>query len=85
MSDDRPVVDNFYTGIKHEVEFQMKRWGVTHDTTKTPEDWFWLIGFLAGKALAAQKAGDLFKARHHTISTAAVLAQWHASLSDKKE
>lgn len=36
---------------------------------------------LGGKALAAAKAGDRDKALHHTISSAAALANWHAALS----
>ena len=43
-------------------------------------DWFWLVGYLAQKAAFADIGGDREKALHHTISTAAALANWHAAL-----
>jgi hypothetical protein len=51
------------------------------DMTKTPWDWFWLIGYLAQKASAAEVAGDKDKAMHHTISTSAALLNWHRAMS----
>jgi hypothetical protein len=48
---------------------------------KTPFDWFWLVGYLAQKAATSAVNGDAEKARHHTISTAAALANWHLALS----
>ena len=68
-------------GVPLEATHQRQRWGSNDDAGKTPFDWFWLIGFLAQKAATAAVAGDVDKARHHTISTAAVLANWHAALS----
>ena len=66
--------------IPLEAAHQVVRWGTQHDEGKNPEDWFWLVGYLAGKALAAFKAGDLEKAKHHCISTAAALRNWHAHI-----
>ena len=68
-------------GVPIEAAHQRERWGVEHDGGKTPFDWFWLIGYLAQKAASAAVAGDDEKAKHHTISTAAALANWHAQLS----
>ena len=76
-----PEVNDFVAGVVSEAQHQRERWGVDHDAGKEPEDWFWLIGYLAGKALHAAKAGDQPKALHHTISTAAALANWHAAIS----
>lgn len=76
-----PELHDFSAGVVSEAQHQRERWGSTHDAGKTPEDWFWLIGYLAGKALHAAKAGDTDKALHHTISTAAALANWHAALA----
>ncbi len=45
-------------------------------------DWFWLIGYLAGKALMHALAGDRDKAKHHTISTAAALLNWHRAMGE---
>jgi hypothetical protein len=56
---------------------QVERWGVDHDIGKQPEDWFWLVGYLAGKCLRAHRDGDRDKALYHTISTGAALANWH--------
>jgi hypothetical protein len=62
------------------VAHQVERWGTVHDRAKAPADWFWLVGYLGGKALHANAAGDREKALHHTISTAAVLANWWAHI-----
>jgi hypothetical protein len=58
-----------------------ERWGEDHDKQKEAPDWFWLIGYVAGKALSAWKAGDTDKLRHHIITTAAACSNWHASLN----
>src|SRR5689334_16987400 len=66
----RPEVADFLKGVPLEAAHQVERWGTAHDGGKTPFDWFWLIGYLAQKAAAAAVAGDVVKAKHHTISTA---------------
>ena len=76
-----PETADFMAGVPIEAAHQRERWGANHDAGKTPEDWFWLIGYLAQKALRAQNAGDVDKALHHTISTAAALANWHAAIA----
>lgn len=76
-----PELHQFTEGVTLEASHQRERWGSTHDAGKTPADWFWLVGYLAGKALHAQAAGNIEKALHHTISTAAALANWHAAIS----
>lgn len=76
-----PETADFMAGVPLEAAHQRERWGADHDAGKSPFDWFWLIGFLGQKAAAAAVAGDTEKAMHHTISTAAALANWHAALS----
>jgi hypothetical protein len=76
-----PETADFMAGVPLEAAHQRERWSVDHDAGKTPFGWFWLIGYLAQKAASAQVAGDTEKAKHHTISTAAALANWHAQLS----
>lgn len=76
-----PELHDFSKAVVLEAGHQRERWGAAHDAGKNPEDWFWLIGYLAGKALAALKSGNREKALHHTISTAAVLANWHAAVT----
>lgn len=77
----RPETADFLRGIPLEAAHQRLRWGSQHDAGKGPLDWFWLIGYLAQKAAFAAIAGDVEKAKHHTISTAAALANWHLRLS----
>ena len=72
-------------GVPLEAAHQRKRWGSKHDAGKTPSDWFWLVGYLAGKALHAHVTGDTKKALHHTISTAAALCNWHAAILGKTD
>ncbi|MET0439157.1 MAG: hypothetical protein ABW043_16860 [Devosia sp.] len=78
-----PETADFMAGVPIEAAHQRERWGVDHDAGKTPFDWFWLIGYLAQKAADAACRGDIEKAKHHTISTAAALANWHAALTGK--
>lgn len=75
-----PEIDHFDMAVPLESAHQIMRWGEQHDAGKSPEDWFWLIGYLAGKALAAYKAGDMKKACHHCISVAAATRNWHAAI-----
>lgn len=80
FENDVPIVEDFFAGVLAEKEHQLKRWGTTHDRNKAPGDWFWLLGYLGGKALAAAVKGDREKALHHCISSAAVLANWHDAI-----
>lgn len=75
-----PEMMNFLKGVHLEAIHQVERWGTAHDRAKRPADWFWLVGYLAGKALHAQTAGNTEKALHHCISTAAALFNWHSSI-----
>lgn len=75
-----PQTDDFLLAVKAEAAHQIERWGEAHDRGKSAENWFWLVGYLAGKALRAAITGDRFKAKHHTISSAAALANWHAAM-----
>jgi hypothetical protein len=76
-----PETEDFDKGVPLEAAHQIERWGADHDTGKEPEDWFWLCGYLAGKALAAMKLGDKEKAKHHCISTAAAMRNWHKHIA----
>jgi hypothetical protein len=78
-----PETADFMAGVPLEAAHQRERWGAEHDAGKSPFDWFWLIGYLAQKAADAQSRGDTDKALHHTISTGAALANWHAAISGK--
>lgn len=75
-----PEIVDFVKAVQLEAAHQEARWGIDYDAGKEPSDWFWLVGYLAGKALSAHIGGDTKKALHHTISTAAVLANWHRAI-----
>lgn len=75
-----PITLDFLSGTANEIVHQVDRWGTVHDRAKEPSDWFWLVGYLAGKALRAHQDGNIDKALHHTISTAAALGNWHACI-----
>ncbi len=75
-----PELEDFAKGAVNEAVHQVERWGTDHDAGKTPTDWFWLIGYLAGKAAASHFAGDVDKALHHCITTAAAMANWHRAI-----
>jgi hypothetical protein len=68
-----PEINDFILAIEREALHQRDRWGSDHDARKTDSDWFWLIGYVAGKALHKPE-----KRLHHIITTAAVCLNWHA-------
>jgi len=76
-----PHTDDFISALPLEAAHQIERWGTEHDTGKTALDWFWLIGYLSQKSVFAEINGDIEKAKHHTISTAAVMLNWFRRLS----
>ncbi len=76
-----PETADFMAAVPLEAAHQRERWGSDHDTGKAAEDWVFLVGWLLGKASQALKSGDCEKARHHTISSAAALANWHAAIT----
>lgn len=76
-----PSLDGFLRSTHIEAVHQIERWGQAGDRAKRPADWFWLVGYLAGKALHAACTGDRDKAMHHCISSAAALYNWHSAIS----
>jgi len=90
-----PHVNNFLEAVRTEAAHQQERWGSDHDSGKADSDWFWLVGYLSGKALFAANfvtmhGGDVGalgkvageqrqKALHHIITTAAALLNWHSA------
>lgn len=75
-----PETEDFMKAIPLEAAHQVERWGADHDKGKTAWDWFWVTGYLSQKAAAAMAAGDLDKAKHHTITVAALMLTWHRHL-----
>ena len=75
-----PELESFLQATRIEAVHQVERWGTAGDRAKRPADWFWLVGYLAGKALHAAVGSNLDKAKHHCISTAAALYNWHCAI-----
>lgn len=75
-----PQTAEFLEAVKSEAAHQRDRWGEAHDRGKSAENWFWLVGYLAGKCLRCVISGDKEKAMHHTISSAAALANWYEAI-----
>lgn len=75
-----PQTQDFLAAVAAEKAHQIERWGEAHDRGKSAENWFWLVGYLAGKCLRCCITGDREKAMHHTISSAAALANWHEAI-----
>lgn len=76
-----PHTGDWLDAVRLEAAHQVERFGTDHDAGKNPQDWFWLLGFLAGKALASAVTGDDEKAKHHTISSGAALLNWFRQLT----
>jgi len=70
-----PSTADFLESVKLEAAHQRERWAASHDAGKSDADWFWLIGFLAGKVM--RPGQSLEKRLHHIITTAAVCLNWH--------
>lgn len=82
-----PELLDFSKAVVLEAAHQIARWDPTQDASKTDADWFWLIGYLAGKALHTpigkdpadiEPIGILEKRLHRIITIAAAAANWHA-------
>ncbi|MBN8749489.1 MAG: hypothetical protein J0I65_18510 [Variovorax sp.] len=76
-----PQTVDWFSATDLEAAHQVERWGTDHDAGKNPEDWFWLLGYLSGKALAAFRKGDREKGLHHIVSSAATLLNWHRQVT----
>jgi len=78
-----PQTAAFVQAVVTEAAHQRMRWPSAHDAGKAPEDWFWLLGYLGGKAL--REDGDE-KRLHRIIAAAAACANWylHATGADTR-
>lgn len=81
-----PHIIDFTEAEILEAAFQQEKWGANGDEGKTDADWFWLIGYLAGKALhnpdTTEKNADK-KRLHRIITIAAAARNWHAAVLGK--
>lgn len=72
-----PEIVDFAKAVQLEAAHQRARWGSDHDAGKTDADWFWLLGYLGGKALRADDGIE--KQLHRIITVAAAACNWHAA------
>lgn len=78
-----PRTDEFFSAVQLEAAHQVDRWSRAGGG-KLDSDWFWLVGYLAGKVLRYSGAKDRDsqeKRMHHIVSTAAVLLNWWRSVT----
>lgn len=78
-----PEIQDFTKAVVLEAAHQRERWPDGHDANKSHEDWFWLIGYLAGKALGPDQPTE--KRLHRIITIAAAAANWHAQTNQRTE
>lgn len=77
-----PELYDFITATVNEALHQREKWGVEADGGKADADWFWLIGYLAGKALhnpPKEGMGDVDARLHRIITVAAAACNWHGA------
>lgn len=72
-----PELNDFARAIVLEAQHQRERHGALHDRNKTADDWLWTAAHLLTKAAQASRYGDIERYKHHIITGAALLANWH--------
>ena len=83
-----PEVENFIRAVKREAAHQKKAWKAT-DPLKTSADWYWLVGYLGGKALMdPHEESDARSKRerrmHRIITVAAACLHWHEATRNRE-
>jgi hypothetical protein len=82
-----PQTGDFLESVRFEAAHQVLRWGAAHDARKTDAAWFWLIGYLGGKALhnpPKDGAGPLELKLHRIVTIAAAACNWFAAVKGPK-
>lgn len=84
-----PGVNDFVQAVKVEVAHQRERWKET-DPLKTDADWYWLIGWLGGKAVTdPHEKGDKRTAKerklHRIVTVAAAAFNWFDSVKREEK
>lgn len=70
-----PELVDFPRAVYLESVHQLHRWGAEDRSSKTPQEWFWLVGYLGGRALGHHKEAERLEeiARSSTAVDAAQL------------
>lgn len=73
-----PENDDFIVGVSIEAEYQCRKHGVDNGlAARNWTQWLWVAGYLLNKAVAACQRDDTEKGKHHLVTTAALLKNWH--------
>lgn len=75
-----PITSDFMKALEREIAHQQTRWAAT-DPSKDETQWFWTLGWLAGKATRTP-AEDLDKKLHRIVATAALAANWFRAVKE---
>lgn len=83
-----PEIVDFAKAVVREAAFQREKWGPDHDWEKTDDNWFWTLGWLAGKAVTDPHGPDdkrtaLERKLHRIVTAAALACNWHAVILEK--
>jgi hypothetical protein len=78
-----PVIEDFLKALPLEAAHQQERWKADHDAGKTPEDWYWLIGYLAGKAVRHREMASVVAEIVHKIPLDHLSADLRAHLAEQ--
>jgi hypothetical protein len=76
-----PQTSDFAHAVVLEAAHQRQIWTAS-DRQKTNDQWYWTIGYLAGKALWNPGEGGTEKRLHRIIATAAVACNWHKAVQE---
>lgn len=79
-----PHLEPFAEAVVHEAKHQIYRFPPEHDAGHDAFDWHWRLATLAAKAARSDNEGDIEKALHHTVTAAALLANWHRHLIERR-
>jgi len=63
-----PELLDFMKAVPLEAAHQVERFSSEHDGGKEPEDWFWLIGYLNGRALFHHREAERLAAISNDIA-----------------
>lgn len=83
-----PEIEDFLRAVKIEAAHQQEKWAET-DPMKSDADFYWLIGWLGGKAVTdPHEDGDERTARerllHRIVTVAAAAYNWHERAKDRR-
>jgi hypothetical protein len=78
-----PELYDYLEAAQNEALHQREKWGTNGDEGKTDADWFWLVGYLAGKALHNPPKVNMTPVDamlHRLVALGAAVANWHAAV-----